>query len=101
MAKAGHNSPQLPIRTAFKNILTRAVGLEPTVEVEIREEKLQVGDLFLICSDGLTNMVTESRIHEVLRGGGSLKRLCEILLDEANQNGGRDNISCVLVRYNR
>ena len=99
MAAAGRNVPQPPSRTPFKHVLTRAVGPEPTVEVEIREEKLQEKDLFLLCSDGLTNMVSDERIREVLLQNQSLQSACQTLVDEANQNGGRDNISCLLIQY--
>ncbi|MBI3610167.1 MAG: Stp1/IreP family PP2C-type Ser/Thr phosphatase [Nitrospirae bacterium] len=97
-AAAERNIPHIPVRTGFKNIITRALGIEPDVEVDIREETLQPGDLFLLCSDGLTNMVPEERIQEILNSGLQLQSVCRALVDEANLNGGRDNISCVLVR---
>ena len=93
------NIPHLPVRTAFKNIITRAIGLEPDVEVDIREEKLLENDLFLLCSDGLTNMVSDEQIREILTSGLPPQSACQSLVDDANQNGGRDNISCVLVRF--
>lgn len=99
LAAAERNLPHLPVRTGFKNIITRALGIEPEVEVDLREEKLQTGDLFLLCSDGLTNLIPDQRIEEILASGLSLELTCQALIDEANQNGGRDNISCVLVRY--
>jgi PPM family protein phosphatase len=99
MAAEGRNIPHIPVRTGFKNIITRAIGLEPDVQTDVREEKLHPGDLFLLCSDGLTNMVPDQRIQEILASDLTLQSACETLVNEANQNGGRDNISCLLVRY--
>jgi serine/threonine protein phosphatase PrpC len=82
----------------FRNLLTRAVGIAPEVEVEVRQEPVRPGDLFLLCSDGLTNMVDEARIAAVLAEGGPLDAACRALLAEANANGGRDNATVVLVR---
>lgn len=98
MASAQHGTANPTIRTGFKNILMRAIGVEPEVEVDLREEKLKAGDLFLLCSDGLTNMVPDERIQDILTSDPSLQAACETLVQEANHNGGRDNISCVLVR---
>src|SRR3989337_3222856 len=91
MAAAGRGT--FPIPTGFKNVITRALGIEPEVEVDVREEHIAEGDLFLLCSDGLTNMVTDPRIHEILFSGLSIQSACEALISEANRNGGRDNIS--------
>ncbi len=98
MAAAGRGAFPIPIRTGFKNVITRALGIEPEVEVDVREEPIAEGDLFLLCSDGLTNMVTDPRIHEILSSGLSIQSACETLISEANRNGGRDNISCILVQ---
>lgn len=82
----------------LKHILTRAVGVETKVKIDLLEEPLQPGDLFLLCSDGLTNMVSDARIAEVLSSPSSIQSACDILIKEANRNGGKDNITCVLVR---
>ncbi|MDC4206293.1 MAG: SpoIIE family protein phosphatase [Candidatus Manganitrophus sp.] len=82
----------------MKHILTRAVGVETKVKIDLLEEPLQPGDLFLLCSDGLTNMVSDARIAEVLSSPSSIQSACDILIKEANRNGGKDNITCVLVR---
>jgi serine/threonine protein phosphatase PrpC len=86
------------VRSKFKHILTRALGAEAKVEIDLREEKSQRDDLYLLCSDGLTNMVTDPRIEEILSVPSSIQSASEALLSEANRNGGRDNISCVLIR---
>ena len=99
LAAERYSAAQVPARSAFKNMLCRAVGMDATVEVEVREEKVQPGDLFLLCSDGLTNMVPDERIQDLMSSDLSLQFICESLIGEANQNGGRDNVSCLLVRY--
>ena len=98
LAAQNRGIPPIPIRTGFKNVITRALGIEPDVEVDIREDKIIPNDLFLLCSDGLTNMVTDQRIEEILNSGISLQTAGETLITEANRNGGKDNISCILVR---
>jgi len=80
-----------------KNIITRAVGAESTVAADFFEESLQPGDLILLCSDGLHNMVPEQEICRLLGGQGSLREKVEQLIDTANGNGGRDNIAAILV----
>jgi len=81
----------------FGNLLTRALGIAPEVEVEVRREQARPGDLFLLCSDGLTNMVEEERIAAILRAEPALEEACGRLVTEAIRNGGRDNVSVVLV----
>lgn len=91
-------TPLATIPSKLKHILTRAVGTEARVEVDLREESVQPGDLFLLCSDGLTNPVPDARIEEILSSPVSIQAACELLIKEANKNGGKDNISCLLVR---
>lgn len=90
-ARGGH------VGGRFGNLLTRALGIAPEVEVEVRREPVRPGDLFLLCSDGLTSMVGEDRIAQFLRGNPSLDAACGQLVAEAIRNGGRDNVSVVLV----
>ena len=80
-----------------KNIITRAVGTDWKVEADFFEVKLKEGDLILLCSDGLTNMLTDQEIEEELSFDGSLKDKVEGLIASANRKGGRDNIAAVLV----
>jgi protein phosphatase len=95
---AAHDASLPPLRGGLRNIITRALGIEAEVEVEVREEPLTEGDLFLLCSDGLTNMVSDERIEAILAADPPLQTACETLVAEANQNGGKDNVSCVLVQ---
>ena len=80
-----------------KNIITRAVGARSEVEVDLFRVQLQPGDIVLLCSDGLTNMVEDDDIRDIINSEGSLKERAEKLVARANVNGGRDNISVILI----
>ncbi|HWV87201.1 MAG TPA: Stp1/IreP family PP2C-type Ser/Thr phosphatase [Capillimicrobium sp.] len=81
-----------------RSIITRALGPEPLVQVDTRTSPARDGDLFLLCSDGLTGMIGEQGVAEVLAQGGSLRDMVRRLIDAANRAGGRDNITVVLFR---
>jgi PPM family protein phosphatase len=81
-----------------RSIITRALGPEPEVEVDLQTVPASPGDVFLICSDGLTTMVDEERIAAVLGGGDSMTTAVRALVDEANRAGGRDNITALAFR---
>lgn len=80
-----------------KNIITRAVGMEPGVNADFFENRLQNGDYILLCSDGLTNMVSEDEISSIVMAPGLLNHKVKHLIAEANENGGKDNIAVILV----
>ncbi|MDE7178522.1 MAG: Stp1/IreP family PP2C-type Ser/Thr phosphatase [Lachnospiraceae bacterium] len=80
-----------------KNIITRAVGARDDVEIDFFNLELQTGDMVLLCSDGLTNMVDDEMIRRILKNGGSLKDRVEELVETANRNGGKDNISVIVI----
>ncbi len=80
-----------------KNLITRAVGTSRRVEADFFKVPLAAGDLILLCSDGLTNMLTDREIGAALGGGQTIQEKVEELIGEANNNGGRDNIAVVLV----
>ncbi len=82
-----------------KNIITRAVGVKKTVEPDTYTEELKSGDYVLMCSDGLTNMVPDEEIMEIVVQSEDVTQAVKALIEKANENGGRDNISAVLVRY--
>ena len=82
-----------------KNLVTRALGIEENVEVDIKEEPVQVGDVFLLCSDGLNDMMSDEDIRLTLgKYSANLKQAGSELIRIANANGGKDNISVVLAR---
>jgi len=80
------------------NVITRALGVEPTVNVEVNSDGAEVGDVYLLCSDGLHGFVEEKRIEEILAQTDVLPTACGELVAEANASGGGDNITAVLVR---
>lgn len=80
-----------------KNIITRAVGASNTVEPDYFSVKLREGDLILMCSDGLTNMLEDEEIRMILAGARDIVEKAQDLVEEANKNGGRDNISVILI----
>ena len=82
-----------------KNLVTRALGVDPTVEPEIRDYDVRPGDIYLFCSDGLNDMVEDEEIAMTLQLLSANLELCAMqLVQMANDNGGRDNVSVILVR---
>jgi serine/threonine protein phosphatase PrpC len=89
-------------RSQNKNLVTRALGIEPAVEAEIHTYPAQEGDIYLICSDGLNDMVEDEDIEMTLGAlGANLPLAAEQLVQMANDNGGRDNISVVLIKVKK
>src|SRR5437764_9727030 len=80
-------------------MITRELGPEPEVDVDTWTYPVRAGDLLLLCSDGLTSMVSEEHVAEILAGSRQLEVAAQALIDEANRAGGRDNITVVLVRF--
>ena len=81
-----------------RSIITRALGPEPEVEVETFTCPGRAGDVYLVCSDGLTSMISEERLRDLLRADGSLDEAAQRLVEAANEAGGKDNITVVLFR---
>ncbi len=81
-----------------RSIITRALGPEPDVEPDLQTVAAVAGDVFLICSDGLTTMLGEEQIAKLLAGAGSMSAAVRALVDEANRAGGRDNITALAFR---
>ncbi len=95
----GFYSPEEAQRATNKNYVTRALGVEPTVDVEVHEYPVEPGDWLVLCSDGLTDMVEDEDIHLTISTfGGNLDTVARQLVQLANDSGGRDNISVVLVQ---
>ena len=80
-----------------KNIITRALGARNTIEADFFNLELEAGDIVLLCSDGLTNMVEDEDIRRVLKSGRDFKERAETLVQMANDNGGKDNISVIII----
>ena len=86
-------------RATNKNYVTRALGVEPTVDVEVHEQPVQKGDFFVLCSDGLSDMVEDDDIHLTMSTfSASLETVAKQLIQLSNDNGGRDNVSIILAQ---
>ena len=98
LMRGGKITPAQARHHPHRNVITRALGASPTVEPDIREVRVNPGDRFLLCTDGITSMLTDSEIHRLLiEYGGSLDAAAQSLIDAANAHGGRDNSTVVLV----
>jgi protein phosphatase len=96
---AGLITPEAARSSPIRNLVTRAVGNEVPLEVEVHEHATKPGDLYLLCSDGLTDMLEDAEIQALLlRTHTDLDAACKVLVDEANARGGNDNISIILCR---
>ena len=98
MVRAGKLTPEEAEVHPQRSIITRALGPEPDVEVERMTYPARAGDVYLICSDGLTTMVPEDAVGAILRSRSSLQQAAEELVRAANEAGGRDNITVVLFK---
>ena len=95
----GYYSQEEAQRSTNRNYVTRALGVEPSVEVEVQEFDVQRGDYFLLCSDGLPDMVEDEDIHLTINTFNSnIDTIGEQLIKLTNDNGGRDNVSIIIVR---
>lgn len=93
---AGLLTPEQAQFATHRNLVTRALGVEDSVLLEVSEYKAEENDLFLMCSDGLTDMVSDEHIAALLITADTLTDKCHALVDAANGCGGRDNISVIL-----
>lgn len=93
---AGLISPEQALVSPIKNLVTRALGVEDRVLVEVNEHRVEVGDLYLLCSDGLSDMLPDEDIAAVLQGVEPLADKARQLIAAANAAGGQDNISVVI-----
>lgn len=82
-----------------KNVITRALGMQDSVSVDLVSDDPQVGDVYLLCSDGLSGMLTDEQILGIMSGSEEPGELCRRLVAKANENGGEDNITALVVRF--
>ena len=98
MVRMGELDAEQARKHPKKNIITRALGAEKTVDIDFFDLKLEPGDVVLMCSDGLSNMVEDSQMLEIISDTDTdLDEKGRILIREANRNGGKDNIAIVLI----
>jgi protein phosphatase len=95
---AGLITAEQALYAAHKNLVTRAVGVEDTVILEMHAHAVQPGDVYLLCSDGLSDMLDDKEMAFVIQGQDSLEAATHALVAAANQAGGRDNISLIMAR---
>ena len=98
LERSGQITPEAAEHHPQRSIITRALGPEPDVEVDTYTLAGREGDLFLICSDGLTSMISDDEVGSILRSAGSLDEAADELVRAANQSGGKDNITVILFR---
>ena len=96
--RAGVISEESAQRSRFRNVITRAVGIEPTITPDVSQHPVRPGDVLLLCTDGLTNMVPEDQITRILQQGASPQSTADRLVQIANRNGGKDNITAIVAR---
>ncbi len=82
-----------------KNVIVRALGMKDTVQVDVDRFEVSDGDVFLLCSDGLSGMVNDEAMMAAVQASSDLEATCAQLIDLANAAGGNDNITCILLRY--
>jgi serine/threonine protein phosphatase PrpC len=101
--RLGRMSRAEAARSPLRNVITRALGTQGSVTPDVFEAQVEAGDLFLLCSDGLTRELSDARIETILNAGANaaapveLDELCQRLIQAANKAGGHDNITCLLV----
>jgi len=98
LVKARRLTPEQARSFPHRNVVVRALGMKEPLAVDVRSEPAEAGDLFLLCSDGLSSMVDDGRIADVLRRATDLERAAQQLVDAANAAGGLDNVTVVLAR---
>ena len=94
---AGLITQEQAASSSIKNLVTRALGVEDAVMLELNEHAVEVGDCYLMCSDGLSDMVDDAQIASILGGPIPMEQKADSLVAAANEQGGRDNISVLLV----
>ena len=96
MVRLGGIKPEEAKHHPDKNIITRAMGVKEEVEADIYENRLKKGDMILMCTDGLSNMVEDEDMFDIVKGARDIVEAVQMLIEKANSNGGRDNIGVVL-----
>jgi protein phosphatase len=94
---AGLVTPEQAANSSIRNLVTRALGVEEVVLLEISEYVVELGDIFLMCSDGLSDMVDDASIARIVSVDAELGEKADLLIEAANDHGGRDNISVVML----
>jgi protein phosphatase len=99
--KMKHLSPEEIAAFPHKNVIVRALGMKASVQVDVIVDAPRLGDVYLLCSDGLSGMVPDAEIGAMMANESDLDRVCDRLIATANGNGGLDNVTVVAVRLER
>src|SRR5690348_5574657 len=99
--KMKHLSPEEIAAFPHKNVIVRALGMKASVQVDVIVDAPRLGDVYVLCSDGLSSMVPDLEIAGILSNETDLDRMCDRLIGLANSNGGLDNVTVVAVRLER
>lgn len=98
---AGYLSADQARSHPLKSVVTRAIGGDREIAVDVREIEVRDGDVYLLCSDGLNTMLSDRDIHDHLAADGTLEEMCHRLVDAANERGGLDNITVLVMAIGR
>lgn len=98
LVEQGQLNEQQATDFLYKNIITKAIGTESRIDPSVDEKDIQDNDVYLMCSDGLSDLLTAMEIETILAKGSSLKTKAELLVESANNKGGRDNITVVIAK---
>ncbi len=96
----GDITPEEARESPMRHVLMQSMG-QGLEEVYARCERLMPGDIFLLCTDGLHDMISDDAIKDVLKSGASIEKACDMLVEEALDNGGRDNVTVIAARYEK
>lgn len=93
-------SPEEIEHFPHKNVIVRALGMKDQVDVDVHRLSPRTGDIYLLCSDGLSNMLSDAEILQAVTDSRrDLEKSCQALIEQANQNGGQDNITAILIEF--
>jgi len=96
--RSGNMTPEMAAASNLQSVITRAIGVAEVVEPDLFAANLQLNDLLLLASDGLTRYVKPEEIATAAANGAELTAICQALIDHAKERGGADNITCILLR---
>jgi PPM family protein phosphatase len=96
--KANKLTPEEIEAFPHKNVIVRALGMKDKVAVDLVRVEPRPGDVFLLCSDGLSGMISDAQMQEIMVRNHDLEQACEELIEQANAAGGTDNVTCILAR---
>lgn len=101
LVKKGTIKPEEAVRHPQKNIITRALGTEYNIEADLGKHEMMDEDYILLCSDGLSNLISDSEIMEIVLSAKNVDQACDNLINKAKENGGFDNITVVVIHNSK